>query len=245
MTNESLQKHLKEAHNASPLQSYLKQIVYGGNDGIVTTFAVVSGFAGAKTGANPVDISMLTVLIFGFANLFADGLSMGLGEFLSLRSEKDVYKKEEAREMHEIRTNQPYEKEETRLILQQKGFSEKDAKTLTDIYATNEAYWLSFMMNHELELPNPTTENPFLTGLATIIAFLTFGLIPLLPYLFFNGSPQTFTYSLFATGAALLLLGLLRWKVTGEHIVRSVGEIVLIGSLAAGVAYTVGSFFRL
>ena len=79
-----------EEHKVSIFQSYLKEIVYGGNDGIVTTFAIVAGFAGAQlSAASP--MGYVTVLLFGFANLFADGLSMGLGNFLSIRSEKDSY----------------------------------------------------------------------------------------------------------------------------------------------------------
>ncbi len=240
---KAILEHIKQENKTSPFQTYLKEIVYGGNDGIVTTFAVVAGFAGAQTGMDPTRYSLLTVLLFGFANLFADGLSMGLGEFLSLRSEKDVYKNEAAKELEEIRKKPEFEKAETIAILREKGFSEKDARSLTDIYATNEQYWLSFMMDHELELPNPTTENPFLTGIATIVSFMVFGLIPLIPYIVLNGSEQTFMYSTFATVTALILLGLLRWRVTGDSIFRSVGEIVLIGSVAASVAYFVGTLF--
>jgi vacuolar iron transporter family protein len=93
-----LEKHRKEEHSSSPFSTYLKEIVYGGNDGIVTTFAVVAGFAGAQSDTNVATYSFLTVLLFGIANLFADGASMGLGNFLSLRSEQDLYKKEKAKE---------------------------------------------------------------------------------------------------------------------------------------------------
>ena len=70
----------------------IKEIVYGGNDGIVTTFAVIAGFTGAYSSTNTtLNLSMLSVLLFGLANLFADGAAMGLGSFLSLRAEKSVY----------------------------------------------------------------------------------------------------------------------------------------------------------
>lgn len=230
-------------HDTSPLQTYVKEIVYGGSDGIVTTFAVVAGFAGANTSLDPTRISLLSVLLFGFANLFADGLSMGLGEFLSLRSEKDVYKKELQNELHKLQNEPDKEKKQTTALLIQKGFSDTQAQTLTSIYATNKTYWLSFMMDHKLALPNPTTQNPFLTGLATIISFMVFGLIPLLPYVFGGNSTQTFSYATFFAFVALLLLGLLRWRVTKETLIRSVGEIVLVGSVAAFVAYSVGTLF--
>lgn len=245
MTKHTLHDHLAKEHHISPFQTYLKEIVYGGNDGIVTTFAVVAGFTGAQTVSGMPAYPMLTVLLFGLANLFADGTSMGLGNFLSLRSEKDVYKTHQKRELSEIRNHKESEKEETIEILIQKGFSKKHAEELTNIYMTNEKYWLAFMMHDELELPDPTKENPFLTGLVTFSAFLVFGFIPLLPYIVLGNSLDVFLYSTIATFAALVLLGLLRWRVTGETIFRSVFEIVLIGGVSASIAYIVGTFFKL
>lgn len=242
--SHKLVEHLKKEHRASPIQTYLKEIVYGGNDGIVTTFAVVAGFTGANLGVTS-PLGFLTVLIFGFANLFADGVSMGLGNFLSLRAEQDVYKAEETKERHEIRTNPHMEKEETVDILEEYGFTKKQAQNLTEIYATNEKYWTSFMMNYELELANPHGENPFYNALATFTSFVVFGFIPLIPYLLELPPSVAFSASVVATSIALLLLGLLRWRVTRESLIRSVMEILLIGGAAASIAYVVGNFFRL
>lgn len=244
-TRVPLHEHLALEHHISPFQTYLKEIIYGGNDGIVTTFAVVAGFTGAQATFGMPAYPFLTVLLFGLANLFADGASMGLGNFLSLRSEKDVYKTHQNKELYEIRNHPESEREETIEILEKRGFSKKQASLLTDIYATNESYWLSFMMHDELELPDPTGENPMLTGLATFSAFIAFGIIPLIPYLILGKNPQVFVYSMLATLGALILLGLLRWRVTRESIFRSVFEIVLIGSVAASIAYIVGTFFKL
>lgn len=239
-----LQKHLKEEHKISPFQTYLKEIVYGGNDGIVTTFAVVAGFAGASQssiGALPA----LIVLLFGLANLFADAISMALGNFLSLRAEKDVYRSEQAKELHEIRHNPKMEKLETVAILQQKGFSKEQSEKLTEIYAANEKYWQSFMMNYELEMPNPTNENPVYTSFATFLSFVFFGFIPLIPYVLWNGHSNTFLFSTIAAFSALALLGSVRAKITVESPVRSVFEVVVVGGIAAGIAYFVGTFFKL
>lgn len=233
-----------EEHKVSIFQTYLKEIVYGGNDGIVTTFAIVAGFAGAQlSAASP--MGYLTVLLFGFANLFADGVSMGLGNFLSIRSEKDSYTSELLKEQHRISTDPGHEKEETLAILVSKGFSPKDAQTLTQIYSSNPGYWLTFMMNHELELPNPEGENPTLTGLATFGSFLVFGLIPLLPYVIAGSSSIVFNLSIAATVVALITLGVLRWKLTRISLHRAILENVLIGGSAASIAYLVGSFFRM
>ena len=86
------------------LQEHLKQIVYGGNDGIVTTFSVVAGFAGyGAEGA--ATVGGVAVLLFGLANLFADGTAMGLGEYLSSASQADVYRGVRARELGAIRAD--------------------------------------------------------------------------------------------------------------------------------------------
>ena len=243
---KSLILHLAQEHRKGPLAEYLKEIIYGGNDGIVTTFAVVSGFSGASLNVNDLTtLSFLTVLLFGFANLMADGLSMGLGNYLATRSEKEIYEKDKEKEMKEIMENPDLEAEETISILQAKGFSQEDARTLVNIYKKNSKYWVDWMMSHELEAPNPESTNPVLTSISTFFAFVIFGAIPLLPYIFFQGGAlQAFLISAFATLLALVLLGLLKGVVIGGKIFRSVREIVLIGGISALVAFLVGTFFK-
>ena len=243
-TKRDLEKHIREEHSASPFAQYLKEIVYGGNDGIVTTFAVVAGFAGASAGVQLGSLGYLTVILFGLANLFADASSMGLGNLLATRSEQDRYKKEEAKERHEIQNNTEMEKAESIALLKEKGFTQDQAYTLVAIYSQNEDYWADFMMRYELGISSPFGENPVYTAIATFIAFLFFGCIPLIPYLIDPSSTQAFTYAVGATVGALLLLGLLRWKVTGEPMMRSIGETILIGGISASIAYMVGIFFR-
>lgn len=239
-----LADHLRAEHQISPFQTYLKEIVYGGNDGIVTTFAVVAGFTGAQAGTSIPTYSILTVLLFGLTNLFADSASMGLGNFLSVRSGQDNYKRQKAKELYEIRNHPEMELKETHEILKNKGYSEIEAIQMAHLYAKNEEYWLEFMMNQELELPNPTKEKAHLTALATTTAFIAFGFIPLIPYLFTNNQANAFSFSLIATVIALILLGLLRWRITKESLARSVLEVVIVGSTAASIAFAVGTFFK-
>lgn len=240
-----LKKHLEEEHRQSPFSQYLKEIVYGGTDGIVTTFAIVAGFTGANVGSLIATHSYFIVLLFGFANLFADGVSMALSNFLSLRSEQDLYRVERARELHEIRNSKDLESQETKYILMKKGYSERDASAMTALYAKNEDYWADFMMHHELELPNPEGENPRLTALATLLAFIAFGFIPLIPYVAGFAIDASFGYSVMFVFLALVLLGALRWRVTKQTVIRSIGEVVFVGGVAATIAYIVGIFFRI
>lgn len=245
-SKKELAKHLAEEHKITTISTYLREIVYGGNDGIVTTFAVVAGFAGAQGGSSSLagTASFVTVLLFGLANLFADGASMGLGNLLSIRSAQDVYRAEKAKEMNEIKHNSALEKAETVEILIERGYNRKDAEDLTALYMKNPDYWLQFMMDQELQMANPEGENALYTGLATFISFIIFGSIPLIPYVAWGNNPNLFFSSCASTFLALALLGFLRWRVTKESLLRSVGEIVLVGGVAATIAYCIGTLFR-
>lgn len=239
-----LAKHLKEDHYFSPFGIYLKEIVYGANDGIITTFAVVASFTGAG-GDLKFGSGYMIVLIFGLANLIADGASMSLGNFLSIRSEQDKYLREEKKERSEIETNLEIEKAESIELLCQRGFSREQSIKLVEIYSQNTPFWIDFMMKYELEMQNPFNEKPLRSALATFLAFVSFGSIPLLPYIILAKNDNHFMYAVISTVTALLLLGILRYKVTKESIVRSIGEIIGVGSIAAIFAYIIGTFFRL
>lgn len=241
---ESFEKHLKEEHRKSALSTYLKEIVYGGSDGIVTTFAVVAGFSGAQQ-SGIIGNSYFIVLLFGLANLFADATSMGLGNFLSIRADKDQYKKEKERERLEIGKNFSMEMAETVFLLESRGFTKEQAKELAKTYSQNKEYWLEFMMKYEHEMQNPEDENPIFTGLATFLAFVFFGFIPLVPYIFLGASTNLFSLSISFTFLALVMLGILRWRVVGDNLLRSLFEIILLGGISAIVAYLVGMFFSL
>ncbi len=132
MDHYDWQAHRRDAHAQSRLQEFLKQIVYGGNDGIVTTFAIVAGFAGASADG-VAQIGGVAVLVFGLANLFADAVSMGLGEFLSLRSQHDLYRSLRESELREIRQNPEQERLELFEILRQRGLPPGEADTATAI----------------------------------------------------------------------------------------------------------------
>lgn len=238
---QTLQHRLKGAFS-----DYFKEVIYGGIDGIVTTFAVVAGFAGAALSGNEAtQLTFVIVLLFGLANLFADAASMGLGNFLSVRSEKDLYMVTRTKEAVRLQTNPDEEKVETMRVLTQKGFSAADAATLAEVYGRNHQYWLDFMMHHKKELSDPRGDNEIYTGLATFFSFMIFGSIPLLPFMAQeNGDAGTaFLYSSVGTFIALVILGLLKWRVIGSRLAASLFEVVAVGGTAAVLAYFVGTFF--
>lgn len=233
------ESHRREAHSLGRMQEFLKQIVFGGNDGIVTTFAIVAGFAGAAADG-VAQIGGMAVLVFGLANLFADAVSMGLGEFLSLRSQHDLYRSRRQSELEEIARDPEQERMELFEILRQRGMPPGEADTATELIARHPELMADLMMTYEFGLQDPDNENPVVSGLFTFFSFVIFGAIPIGPYFFLPPDFQTFVLSLTSTFGALIALGLLRWHATSERLVRSVGETVLVGATCAAVAYGVG-----
>lgn len=245
---EIIREHVLKDHRQTPVSAYLKEVVYGGIDGIITTFAVVAGFSGAAlSNESTTQLSFLIVLLFGLANLLADGVSMGLGNFLSVRSEQGLFCKFWGEERTEVREHPEDEVEQTITLLVDQGFSKEDAITLASIYRKNEKYWLHFMMSYELGVSDPTDDNPILTGFATFLAFVSFGLIPLIPFAVFTSlnPSEVFIYASVGAFLALLLLGTLKWYVTRVRFWSSLFEVLLIGTAAASVAFFVGTLFTI
>jgi VIT1/CCC1 family predicted Fe2+/Mn2+ transporter len=211
-------------------------MVYGGLDGIVTTFAVVSGVAGANLGSG-------IILILGLANLLADGLSMAAGAFLSLKSEREYYDRERQRETWEIEHFPDGERSEMIEIYRAKGYSREDAQALMEIQSKDHDLWVDAMMVHELGLL-PDDRKPLRSALATFLAFLVAGSVPLLVYLLGLAVPVdpaiAFPVAVVLSGLALFALGAAKVFVTERSWLRSGLEMLVVGGLTAGVAYLVG-----
>ncbi|MEX2160661.1 MAG: VIT1/CCC1 transporter family protein [Anaerolineales bacterium] len=228
-----------EEHGGASSQ-YLGEMVYGGLDGIVTTFAVVSGVAGAQ-------LSSDIVLILGLANLFADGFSMAVGSYLSTQSEQEYYQRERDREMWEVEHFPEGERAELLELYKARGYSEKDARDLVEIQSRDPKRWVDAMMVDELGML-PDERKPLISSLTTFGAFVVAGAVPLLVYLLglFTQIPaaNTFPISLGLSGLALFGLGAAKVLVTHRNPLRSGLEMLLVGGLAAGVAYVVGALLR-
>jgi VIT1/CCC1 family predicted Fe2+/Mn2+ transporter len=225
-----------EAHGAASHQ-YIGDLVYGGLDGIVTTFAVVSGVAGAALGAS-------VILILGLANLFADGLSMATGAYLSTKSEREYYERERQREAWEVEHFPEGERAEMLALYRARGYSEEDAETLARIHSKDKERWVDEMMVQELGLL-PDERTPWRSALATFGAFLVAGSVPLLVYLVglvvAIDPVVSFVVSLVLSALALFILGAAKVFVTERSWFRSGLEMLLVGGLAAAVAYLVGA----
>lgn len=221
------------------LQKYLSEFVYGGIDGCVTTFAVVSGGEGAN-------LETSIILILGFANLFADGFSMSVGAFLSEKSKKRLYLKHKRAEQHEVKYNKPEGVEEIRDLYAKKGFEGELLDQIVEKITANDQLWVNEMMTGELKMQKEEKSSG-MVGSATFISFILVGFIPLLVYVFDffieNSLPLFFLSSLFAV-IGFLVVGFLKAFITEENRVKSMIETLFLGGSAAIIAYYLGFFLE-
>jgi vacuolar iron transporter family protein len=217
-------------------KAYIGEFVYGGIDGAITTFAVVAGAAGAQA-------EIRWVLIFGFANLIADGFSMSVGNYFSVKSERDNYDNHVKIEYWEIENLREKEIQEVREIYEAKGFKGELLEQVVEVITSNDDVWVDTMMKEELEM-SKDDRTPFKTAFATFMAFNLIGIIPLLAYIaavFTNiTTSYLFPTSCLGTGIALLIVGYMRGSVAQTSKLNSMLQTVLLGGLAAFLAYFVG-----
>lgn len=233
----SLALHRAEEHHGHRLGTYIREIVYGGNDGIVTTFAVVAGTVGA-------DLPYKIIIILGLANLLADGLSMATGAYLSEKSEQAQWKRIRDEEMKEIESIPDMERAEVSEYFVKLGFKGADLERAVQIVTSDKDRWADVMMVAEHGYAGNEDSKPLLDGVMTFLSFGFFGAIPLLPYFFHVPDGQRFTVAIVGTAIALALLGGARSYITKEKLYKGPLEILLVGALGAMVAYAVGVFLK-
>lgn len=221
------------------IRDYLKQIVYGGNNGIITTFAVVAGFAGAEA-QGTLALGAIAVVVFGVANLAADGVSMGLGEFLSGRSNRDLYDARhiEAELAAEADPDAAADRLAAHLVAQ--GLAAENARHTADQLAASPMLMADLSLRYDHGMESPDFHNPRMRALMTFLSFISFGAIPILPFMVASETSATAGISGLATAAALTLIGVLRWSVTRETLLRCVGETLAVGGFCAALAYGAG-----
>ncbi|MCB9358419.1 VIT1/CCC1 transporter family protein [Candidatus Woesearchaeota archaeon] len=234
------------AHNANTPEAhiqqgqYIKSAVYGGLDGIITTFAVVAGVAGAS-------LSSIVVIILGFANLIADGLSMAIGDFLSSKAESEYHAAERKRETWEVENYPAGEKKEMEEIYLKQGIERKDARKIVSILSKYKEAWIDEMMLKELGIVEET-ESPLKNALITFFSFQIFGFIPLIFYvlkIFFPIQVDSFLVASVLTGMTLFVLGAIKTKVTERNWFKSGFEMLVVGGIAAAAAYGIGYLLQM
>ncbi|MEQ8244710.1 VIT1/CCC1 transporter family protein [Fulvivirga sp.] len=217
-------------------KDYISEFVYGGIDGVITTFAVVAGAAGANA-------ELYWVLIFGFANLIADGFSMSVGNYFSVKANRDNYDKHRKIEYWEIENLREREVQEIREIYEAKGFKGELLEQVVEVITSDKEVWVDTMMKEELEMTKDE-KTPSKTAFATFLSFNLVGIIPLLAYIFAQfmdlNRDNLFLISCLSTAAALMFVGFLKSKVTEKSFLKGIMETLILGGMAAFLAYYVG-----
>jgi len=211
-----------------PRSNYLRDWIYGGIDGAVTTFAIVAGVAGA-------DLSAAVVLVLGFANLLADGLAMAASNYIGTKAERDDYDRVLGIESKHIALEPDGEREEIRQIFAAKGFSGADLERIVTVITSDRKLWAETMAVEEYGL-SPTPRSPVLAALSTFAAFIACGLVPLVTYLSAGGLAACVV----AAGATFFGVGAIKSRWSPLAWWRSGLETLLIGMSAAAVAFAVG-----
>lgn len=223
---------------AASRHNYVGDFILGAVDGAVTTFAIVAGAAGAG-------LSNGVVLVLGVANVLADGLSMAAGNFLRARA--DQQNLEYFRRLEEMHIDQipKGEQEEIRQIYKAKGFEGDILERIVEVITEDRQRWVNTMLTEEWRLPLETP-SPWRAGLATLAAFILAGLVPLLPTLLFRSEAAAdfFVISAVLTGVTFFSIGVVRGRVLDGRPLTSGLETLLIGGLAATIAYVVGRFLH-
>jgi len=213
-----------------PDASYLRDWVYGGIDGAVTTFAIVAGSVGAT-------LSTRIILILGVANLLADGFSMAAANYSGSKSENEEFQRLRAIEEKHIQIDPDGEQEEIRQIFRAKGYQGGDLEEMVRLVTSNREIWIETMMLAEYGVSDGGRA-PLKAALYTFAAFVLFGSLPLLPFVAMTPASATLATGL--TACAFFAIGSLRARWSERHWTACGLETTAIGMVAAAIAYLAG-----
>ncbi len=223
--------------NTRPAQSYLRDFIYGGVDGVITTFAVVSGVAGAGLASG-------IVIILGAANLLADGFSMAVSNYLGTRAEREHLERARRIEGKHIDIYPEGEREEIRQIFAAKGFTRRELDQIVAVVTSDRSRWIDTMIQEEYGL-RLEERSPLRAAAVTFCAFLSFGALPLVAFLpdFFvaNANFRPYLASTILTAVSLFFVGAIKARFLSAKWYRAGAETLVIGGAAASLAYLVGS----
>lgn len=219
--------------------SYIRDAVFGAVDGAVTTFAVVAGAIGASLPGG-------IVVILGMANLFADGLSMAVGNYLGTRAEEHRRDEIRAEEHREIEEDPEGEREEVRQIYRAKGFEGALLEQVVDVIVAEPTRWVDAMLTdeHGMELEGPNARR---AAVWTFAAFLVAGFVPIAPFVAEAvglDSAPSFEISIGLTAATFFAIGVVKGLVVNRSWLRDGLETLALGGAAAIAAFGVGWLLR-
>lgn len=218
----------REQHFTS--SNFVRDVVIGMSDGLTVPFALAAGLSGAIS--NP-----RFIVIGGLAEIAAGSIAMGLGGYLAARGDAEHYEQEKAREYREIEEIPEEEMAEVSRVFQNYGLTQQESEPVVAALSKRPDAWVDFMMRFELGLEAPDPKRA-ITSAGTIAgSYVAGGLIPLSPYIVLASATKGLVASACVTLAALAVFGYVKGKYTGARALRSAIQTVLIGGVAAGVAF--------
>jgi VIT1/CCC1 family predicted Fe2+/Mn2+ transporter/rubrerythrin len=211
----------------------LREVVFGAQDGLLSTVALVTGVAVAVE-------NQTTVLVAGFAAALPGMLSMATGAFLGSRAEQDVQKAEIAREAQELEDNPAEELAELVVLYQREGKTYQEARHLADEIAEDKDLWLRTLVEKELGISPDDTSNPMKDALTMGVAFILAAIIPIIPHFFLEGGPAI-SISIAAALTGLFILGVGKGRLVQRSPLLQGLEILAIGAVSAGIGFGLGA----
>ena len=209
----------------------VREVVFGANDGLISSLALVSGMAGATPNRS-------AILIAGLAGVVAGTVSMAIGAFVSTKSVREFQESEEQRERYEIEHVPELEREELAEIYRQKGFAGAELERVLDRLTENPERWLRVMMAEELGLAGEVL-NPYMAALVMGIAFALGGIVPVISYFWSEGTVALIT-SVGLTAVGLFGVGCWRGALANSSWLRKGLEMVGLGGLSFILSYGIG-----
>jgi VIT1/CCC1 family predicted Fe2+/Mn2+ transporter len=210
----------------------VRDAVIGMADGLTVPFALAAGLTGA------VDTTWI-IVVAGIAEITAGAIAMGLGGYLAARSDAEHYASERARERREVHEIPADEAAEVLQLLQDYGLRAEEAAPVVEALKKRPEAWVDFMMRFELGLERPDPARALWSALTIGGAYAVGGFIPLFPYMVMKHALQALALSSAVTIVALAVFGYVKGRFTGAGPVRSALQTVLIGGLAAGLAFLI------
>ena len=223
---------------------FLKPLIFGGLDGILTSFAIVAGAAGGN-------MAIPVVLVLGFSNIFADALAMGVGEFLSSKAENEWILSERRRENWEMENYPEGEIREMIDIYESRGMNREDATMVIQTMAKYKDFFVDIMMTEELALQVPDEDHKIEAmkeGVVMFCSFATFGSLPILGYVIFPvlfptlDEDALFDAACVITGLVLFAMGCVKSIFSAANWFICGLETLLLGGACATVSFTVAHF---
>ncbi len=208
----------------------VRDIVIGMSDGLTVPFALAAGISGAGAATK-------IVVLAGLAEIAAGSIAMGLGGYLAARTDAEHYMTEKQRENWEIDNLPEREKQEVVDVFKGYGLEEAHITPIIDAMMKKRDQWIDFMMRFELGLEAPDPRRARISALTIGISYIVGGFIPLSSYILIPHLATALVVSVIVTLIALLVFGYIKGRFTGTKPVQSGFQTMLVGGLAAGVAF--------